>query len=336
MSDIPIRIGFIGTGGVSRSHRAALSEIEGADLAAVYDLNREATEKVAEETGAAACRDVEDLIDRSDAVYILTPPHTHKDLTLQVLGAGRHVLCEKPLAISLEDGRAIVQAANDSSAHCMVAFSQRFRDSYRQMRDIYRSGRLGNAITFYYQRMFGGGDYNPDNWRYRSDSRCGMSIESLSHQIDLVRWSVDEIDTVYAKAIASFEELPDVDNNIHATFTLRNGCVATVHVSWSSFVSLNTTGINGTDGTLRINGSGGMNHDDMQVNCRDSAPETIVLNEPYGKDVFKEQSLHFVDCIRRGEAPQCTAADGLKALEVSHAILESSASGREVNIRKDE
>lgn len=327
-----INVGFIGAGGVAKSHQAAISDIDDARLAAVYDVNRDASRKISDACAADCCDSVDEAIEKSDAVYVLTPPHTHKDIVLKALSAGRHVLCEKPLSVSLEDGKEMADAAHQSSAHFMVAFSQRFRDSYRQMRDIYRSGRLGDAITFYYQRMFGGGSYNPNNWRYRPESRCGMSIESLSHQIDLVRWSIAEISSVYARAVASFEELPDVDNNVHAVLNLTNGCVATIHVSWSSYLSLNTTGINGTEGTLRINGSGGMNHDEMLVNCRDSEAESIALDEPYGKEVFKQQSVHFLDCIRRGVSPQCTARDGLRALEVSHAILESSHSGKQVSL----
>ena len=107
-------------------------------------------------------------------------------------------------------------------------------------------------MTFWFQRMFGGGGYDPNNWRYRPESQSGMSIESLSHQIDTIRWILGEIDTVYARVVASHPELPEVDNNIHAIFTLKNGATATLHVSWSSHLAFNTTGINGTGGTVRL------------------------------------------------------------------------------------
>ena len=77
-----------------------------------------------------------------------------------------------------------------------------------------------------------------------------------------------------------------------------------------------------------------MDHDTMQLNCRDAEPETIVLDEAYGKEVFKQQSLHFLDSVRQGDVPECTAEDGLRALEVSHAILESSSQGREVSLQR--
>lgn len=325
-----MKVGFIGTGGVSKKHRESIAEIDGAALTAVYDLNTESSKKAAELSGAEICQDVDELIDKSDTVYILTPPHTHREIALKTLEAGKHVMCEKPLAISLDDGRAIAKAAKSSSAKFMIAFSQRFRESYRRMREIYRSGKLGQAITFYYRRMFGGGTYNPDNWRYRPESSCGISIESLSHQIDLIRWSISEIETVYAKAVASFGELPDVDNNIHAVFGLQNGCVATLHVSWSSYLQLNTTGINGTEGTLLINGNDGMSHDEMHIRYRDNELEAIRLDEPYDKDIFKSENQHFINCIRDNVDPECSALDGLRALKVSHAILESSRENRVV------
>ncbi|MBS11855.1 MAG: hypothetical protein CME19_09680 [Gemmatimonadetes bacterium] len=237
-----IQVEFIGTGGVARQHRTAIDRIEDADLTAVYHLNEAFARKTAKASDATVCESASEVIDRRDAVYILTPPRTHRDLAVEALKARKHVMCEKPLAITLDDGQAIVKAASESSTRFVIAFSQRFRDSYRRMREIYRSGKLGEATTFYYRRMFSGGSYNPDNWRNPPDSRCGMSIESLSHKIDLVRWSMGEIESVYAKAIASFEELPDVDNNIHAILNLTSGCVAMLHLSWSSYISLNYTG----------------------------------------------------------------------------------------------
>ncbi len=216
----------------------------------------------------------------------------------------------------------------------------RYRESYQRLRSIFDSGSLGTPLTFWFQRMFGGGEYDPNNWRYSPASQSGMSIESLSHQIDLVRWILGEIETVYARVIASHTELPGVDNNIHTIFGLKNGATATLHVSWSSHLQFNTTGINGTDGTVRIWGAGGADHDTMYRQYRGStAEESIDLGEKYDETIMAEECRGFIGLIS-GHAHDSSAVrypdidDGLRALEISHAMLTSSRENRVVDVSK--
>ncbi len=327
-----IKIGFIGSGGVANYHRDAFAGIKNAKVIAVYDLNNELAQQMAKKTNAKVCKNEDEVIQESDAVYILTPPHTHKEFTLKAIASGKHILCEKPLSISLNDGRAIVDALKGTNVKFMTAFTMRFRDSYQSLKRIVESGKLGSILTLYFQRMFGGGSYDPKNWRYRPESGCGISIESLSHQIDLIRWLLSDISSVYAKVIASHPELPNIDNNVHIILNLKNGATAILHVSWTSYLGLNSTGIIGTKGTVRICGNDGANHDLMSIKFEGSEEENIELNEPYSSDIFKNESQYFIDCINKNQLPMAGADDGLRALEVSHAILKSSKENRLVEL----
>ena len=330
------KIGFIGAGGVAGVHRKAIELVDDAVLSAVYDTSSVASASMAKVAGAKACDSVDELLDNCDAAYILTPPHSHRDLIIRALKAGKHVMCEKPLAISLEDGYVIRNAVAASKRKFMIGFSMRFRESNQRLKSIYDSGALGTPLTFWFQRMFGGSGYDPENWRYRLDTKSGMSVESLSHQIDLVRWIFGEIDTVYAKVIASHPELPDVDNNIHAIFTLNSGVVATLHVSWSSQLAFNTTGINGTDGTVRILGADGANHDVLFQRFDSSgSEEKIELDEKYDEKIMAAECRGFLDLINDIETDSPKTGfpgveEGLRALEISHAILTSSRESRVV------
>jgi predicted dehydrogenase len=332
------RLGFIGTGGVADVHRKAIELVDGATLGAVYDIDSARCSAMAGQGQARVCATVDELLDNSDAIYILTPPHTHRELVMRALEAGKHVLCEKPLAISLEDGRRMRDAAAAADVEFMIAFSMRYRESYQRLKSIYDSGSLGTPLTFWFQRMFGGGGYDPNNWRYRPESQSGMSIESLSHQIDLVRWIIGEVETVYARVIASHSELPGVDDNIHAVFGLDNGVTATLHVSWSSHLQFNTTGINGTDGTVRIWGAGGADHDTMYQHFRGAtAEEQTVLGEKYDEQIMANECRGFLELIERRESGSAGVScpgidDGLRALEISHAMLTSSRENRVVDV----
>ena len=332
------KIGFLGAGGVAGVHARAIEMVADAVVSAVFDVNGEAAARMAVSTGAVACATVDDLLRSCDAVYILTPPHTHRELAVKALKAGKPVMCEKPLAISLDDGRAIADTAATAGVPFMVGFSMRYRPSYRRLKAIHDSGSLGKPLTFWFQRMFGGGGYDPSNWRYRPESQSGMSIESLSHQIDLIRWIFGEIDTVYANVTASFPELPDVDNNVHALFTLENGASAMLHLSWSSYLSFNTTGINGTDGTVRIWGDGGADHDKMFLKTRASGAEEVTdLSEKYDEKIMANEGRGFLDLIHGrdgagGGSDVPGVRDGLRALEISHAMLASSTEKHPIKV----
>ena len=145
-----VKVAVVGTGGIARRHGLALAENPDAMIAAAVDVDRQRREEFAARWGGEPLDRLSPALDRVDAVYVLTPPGFRRQYALEAIAAGKHVLCEKPLAITVEDGAAIVEAAENQGVVAMTGFNQRFRDGYRRLHDTARGGSLGRLHHFWW------------------------------------------------------------------------------------------------------------------------------------------------------------------------------------------
>ena len=148
-----VKVAVVGTGGIARRHGLALAENPDATIVAAVDVDRGRREEFAARWGAEPLDRLAPALDRVDAVYVLTPPGFRREFAVQALADGKHVFCEKPLAITEEDGAAIVEAAETRGVVAMTGFNQRYRDGYRRLHDTARGGSLGRLHHFWCQRF---------------------------------------------------------------------------------------------------------------------------------------------------------------------------------------
>lgn len=328
-----VDIAIIGAGGIARTHVNALSRVDSARIVAVYDLYEEKARALAASCGAMACTSPQDCIARADMVYVLTPPSRHREYAVAALAAGRHVVCEKPLASSIEDAETMVEASHKAGLKLMTAFNMRFRRGFGMLRDAARSGRLGRMLSFWSQRL-GMGVGKGYNWRTDPDLLCGMVVESLSHDVDLIRWIAGEVIDARASTLASRENLPGFDDNANVVLTLADGSTALIHASWSSHLARNSRGIVGTRGTALVEGPGLWELREFHLKTEDMEYEAVtVINDAFDVSSYIAEDRHFVDCVEKNLQPSVTGEDGLQALRISQAILTSHREQRVVSIR---
>ncbi len=192
----PIRYGIIGVGAVTlRAHLPALNMMDDVEVVALCNPSRAKAEQ-----GAALCRrrpdlleDYRELLARSDidAVVIASPNHTHREITLAALAAGKQVLCEKPMATTEEDCRAVHAAARESSTVLQYGMELRYSDFYRKMADIVHSGQIGQlrmlfCKEFRWPMLSGSG-----GWRIDPGRSGGALLEKNCHHFDLFNWFAD-------------------------------------------------------------------------------------------------------------------------------------------------
>jgi myo-inositol 2-dehydrogenase/D-chiro-inositol 1-dehydrogenase len=319
-----VNIVMVGAGGIAKTHSSSLMRIATANIVGVVDPNEERAQTLASAVGASTYKNLEDCVERADVVYILTPPSTHRELALKAINAGKHVVCEKPISISLDDAEAMVQAAKQANVKLMIAFNNRFRKGFRRLREMANAGTLGKLVNMWSQRI-GPGIPQGYNWRTDPQLMCGMSIESLSHDIDLIRWIAGEIVDVRANIVVSNPDIEGFDDNAHVVLTLSNGGTAVIHASWSSHLGMNARGVIGTLGTAVVDGPGlwAGKHFRWQT-CEMEHEHIEVIDDSYAtSDCYEMESRHFINCIANDLPPTITGVDGLEALKVSHAILDS-------------
>jgi myo-inositol 2-dehydrogenase/D-chiro-inositol 1-dehydrogenase len=215
----------------------------------------------------------------------------------------------------------------------MVGFNNRFRPAFRRWRDLIRSGDLGAPLAAWILRM---APSTPDpnaNWRTTPGLLCGITIESASHDIDLVRWALGEVGSVSGSTASSLPELEGFDDTLSAVLHVEGGPAVTLSVTWGSAVSTSSRGYAGADGAAVLVGPDMWTVTELR-RARLGHPETVEPIDPAeGADLgYRAASEHFIASIHDDRDPEATAADGLAALEVSLALLASAAKSRTVSL----
>ena len=326
-----IRVGVIGCSGMAQVHMRGVLACDYAALCAICDTDRALAEKTSRDfPDAQVYFDAEEMLASAalDAVIIVTPDRTHRALCEAALAHGLHVLCEKPLALTNEDCRAIVAAAEKSDRKFMVGQICRYTPGFVKAKELIDEGRIGR-LTFVESEY--AHDYkkilNPGTWRY-DPLRNGV-VGGGCHAIDLLRWVAGDAREVTAYSTQSRTDLPYDDTTV-AILRFADGVIGKVFVSISCKRDYTMRSVfYGTKGTiLTDNTSPSMTlfyEDDTQGGklCREEIPIDIKNHNAQGE--FAEFAR-----IIRGDLPVSTSAiEGAKTVETAIAIVTSSERGGE-------
>jgi predicted dehydrogenase len=203
----------------------------------------------------------------------------------------------------------------------MVGFNNRFRPALRRWRALVRDGELGRPLAAWILRVAPSLSAPGANWRTTPGLLCGVTIESASHDIDLVRWTFGEIEAATGVTSSALPELEGFDDTLAAVLQVADGPPVTLTISWSSAISTSSRGVTGTEGSACLVGPDMWTLKELRW-ARSGEPETVELVDPgEGADLgYCAASEHFIACLREDREPDVTIADGLAALEVSLAL----------------
>jgi myo-inositol 2-dehydrogenase / D-chiro-inositol 1-dehydrogenase len=228
-----LRVALVGAGGIAARHLAELLRQDDVEVVAVCDLDRARAAALASE-GATLYKGVDELLDREqpDAIWVCTPPLAHREPTLAALTRGVHVYLEKPIARTLGDAEAIVQAANASGAVCAVGYQWRAIEILNDLRTLLE----GQQLALLLGRNIGPAEQRP--WFLDRAQGGGNLLERGSHQIDLVHALGAEVRSVQAAAspivLGQAEGVRgDIDDAVVLILHLGNGGLANLVVAWT-------------------------------------------------------------------------------------------------------
>ncbi|MFC4810793.1 Gfo/Idh/MocA family protein [Paenibacillus sp. GCM10023250] len=303
----------------------------GIEIAGVADPEEARGRQAAHDFGTRWERDYGKLLASDiDAVVVCSENALHREMAVAAAEAGKHVLCEKPLADSLEGAEAIVAAARKHGVQLMTAFPCRFHPAAAAMKRDVESGVLGRI------RALEGTNRGtmPGGWFIdKAKSGGGAVIDHTVHVVDLMRWIMPgaEIVEVYAEIATRFHAIAADDCGALA-FAFDNGVIASLDPSWSRTKSFPTWG----DVTLEIVGSAGVSKVDLFkqniVVHKDATMKTSWAN--WGSDMDAGLVASFVDSVRTGRPVAVTGEDGLEAVRVALAAYESAARRQPVKIER--
>ncbi|WP_026962608.1 Gfo/Idh/MocA family protein [Alicyclobacillus herbarius] len=308
-----------------------LKRMPNVSIQALADANHERGREAQARYGGELYTDYQKLLQREDidAVVVCSENALHAEMVVAAAEAGKHVLCEKPIAITLEDAHRMIDACRRHEVTLQIAFPVRFNTPIRQLKDTVDAGRLGRIVAI---RGTNHGQ-NPGGWFVNPElSGGGAVMDHTVHVIDIMRWLLQsEVREVYAEVGTRFSDLATDDCGI-LLLEFDNGVIASHDPSWSRPKTYPTWG----DVTLEVIGTRGVTTVDA------FAQHLQVYRNGHGgyQHAFFGDSMDaaliadFVDCVANGCAPSISGEDGLRALEVALAAYESAQTGRPVRLRE--
>ena len=330
-----LTVGLIGCGRLGRVYARDLSSrIAETRLAAIADVNPAVAEDAAAEFGTRAVADAGDLFhDPSiDAVVIVSPTHTHKELVIAAVGARKPVFCEKPLALSLADCEQMQTAVERGGAFFQMGFMRRFDPGYVAAKRHLDEGRIGRAVVF---KSTSRDPYPPSLEYANPASSGGMLVDMGIHDFDLARWFMGNVASVSAVGgVLAYPELAsvgDIDNAI-ATLTFVDGRLGVVDLTRNGVYGYDiSTELLGTEGTLRI---GYLRETPVLTMTKNSVSHDTV---PYFMQRFERaytaQLQNFASNVLQQREPPITIDDGVQALRVALAATDAQRTGERVDVR---
>lgn len=242
-----LKIGIIGCGKIARvRHIPEYAENPNCELVAFYNRTFDIAQLCEKKYGGKAYDSIEELLNTDvDAVSVCVPNKYHAAVTIQALRAGKHVLCEKPMATSLDDCLEMVKVAKESGKVLMIGQNQRLAKAHVKAREIIQSGELGEVIAFQTNFCHPG----PEGWTGKKDSwfydkkvaSFGVMADLGVHKTDVIHYLTGQrIIKTFAELATLNKKYPDgtpisVDDNAIAIYTLENGAIGTMHVSWTNY-----------------------------------------------------------------------------------------------------
>ena len=316
------RIAIIGCGLIGRKRLAALPA--GA-FAAACDLEIGRAEQLVASAKAGSATDDAARVFADpaiDAVIVCTLNAALAPLALAAIRAGKHVLVEKPGAISTEQADELIDAARAAGVRVRVGFNHRFHPALLQARSLYESGALG-PLMFVRGRYGHGGRVGYDR-EWRADptlSGGGELIDQGVHLIDLAGWFLGDFARIEGHASTSFWDMP-VDDNAFLNLRTAAGQTAWLHVSCTEWKNLFSLEIYGRTGKLHVEGLGGSYGVERLTFHRMlpemGPPETTAWEYPRGDDSWRLEIAEFFTDIRTGREPQ----PGLREARAALAVVE--------------
>lgn len=319
-----VRVGVVGLGGMGSLHSAKLAQMEGVELFG-FDRHPERVQAFAHRTGGTGCPSFESLLEAVDVVDICLPTDLHLEHGLKAIAAGRAVLMEKPMALTVEDCATLIEAADQAGVPLMPAQVVRYFPEYRLAHDLIAEGKLGTLATLRLRRG-GTAPKGSDDWFMDVERSGGVLLDLAIHDFDWMRWTAGEVRSVYARS-ARISGLTQSADYALATLQFDSGALGHVEATWKDPSGFRTT--------LEACGSDGMLEHDSRANAAlrwsladgtsTSEGSLAPTDDPYYREIRA-----FLDAVASGDPPPVSGYDGLMAVSIARASMESAWTERAV------
>lgn len=299
---MPIKVGVIGTGYLGRHHARIYSEIEGAELVALIDTDLEKAQKLADEYNCKAYSDYRDIIDKLDAVSIVTPTIYHHKIALDCLKAGKDLLVEKPITVTVSEADELISEAEKSKLILQVGHLERYNPAVLAVSGMIKEPRFLEAERL---SPFLGRGIDVD-----------ITLDLMIHDIDIILSFVSS-PVIDIKATGA-SVLTDTIDVAKAWLEFGNGCAALLTASRLSPEKQRRLKIYQQDSYLSVD------YQSCEVRSYFKKAGDIAFDviQPEKKEPLKEELTDFINCIKQRNKPKVCGKEGRNALKIALDITE--------------
>ncbi|MGI8869284.1 MAG: Gfo/Idh/MocA family protein [Mycobacteriales bacterium] len=347
MAERTLGMGVIGAGGISRfAHLPNLKRNPRVDLVAVADVDGEKAKNAAADFGIPGCyTDYDELLadPRVQAVTVTTWPTAHAAPVIAAARAGKHILCEKPIAPTLPEANAMVAAAEDAGVKFAMGYQHRFGTQLNLVKRLLDEGFVGRPMGM--TQVGIGPSRHGVSWFLRKDlAGGGVLMDWGIYTAHTILWLMGPVQSVYATSaifrpdVQVGDELlkdVDVEDTVMATMRFASGAMGSWYAAWAVAAAHHSMSIDGSDGSLLTSREQpGVNAYSKSFDEPDHLRgwRNIVTPEPPLGELHYRKLAHLVDAVLDDRPLQFTGADGRDALELVEAIYRSAESGRPVTL----
>ncbi len=314
-----VKIGIIGTGYIGNVHGRIYSRDERAEVSALFDIIPERAQKTAKTIGGKVCESRDELFENCDAVLVCSPNKTHKEIALHAIAEGKHVFCEKPFSIGIDNAKELLDAASAGKGVFQVGHNRRYAPVYAKLKELLQNDTAHSAHI----KMNRGELKNPV-WTGDVNVTGGFLYETTIHLFDMMRFQFGEIAELVA--YGSQHEYPELDefsiifkfkNGFHCTFASSSD--ASWHFPFERIEVFCHHRTIMTEEMERLFDSQGMdaNFDTLSWHMTEK-------EERWG---YVQEDKAFIDAILNETEPPVTAEDGFKSVELVESVYEAIKSG---------
>jgi UDP-N-acetylglucosamine 3-dehydrogenase len=311
-------VAVVGTGFWGKNHARVYQELESTELVAVCDVSAERAKSVANQFGAKAYTNSLRMLKNKEieAVSVCTWSTMLAKEALKALRAGKHVLVEKPMATNTRQAEKLMETAEENGLHLTVGFLMRFIPGLKHIREAVENKKVGELVCATAKRV--------SQWPERIGD-VGVVKDTAIHDIDITRFiSGEEPCSVYAKTGSmkhtKFEDYAQI------MLTFEDGKSAFIESNWLTPYKTRTLTVTGSEAIMRLDYI-------TQELWIESAEKSLQPRYPF-QEPLKLELQHFADCITKKEKPVITGTDGLRALRIAEAALQSSVKNQAVKLRQ--
>lgn len=346
----PLNIGIIGCGKIAQvRHIPEFLDNPNCAVLGYYNRSEARAEEMAEKYGGRVYPTYEEMLEDKeiDAVSIAVANHLHAEIAIAALKAGKHVLCEKPMATTIEECEAMVKAAETSGKKLLIGHNQRLAIGHKKAKEFIKDGLIGKVITF--KTTFGHG--GPETWSINQGNNTwffdkkaavmGVMADLGVHKTDLLQFLMGERIVETTAKLATLDKkdaegnLIGVDDNAICIYKMESGIIGTMHASWTYYgPEDNSTIIYGTKGIMRI-------YEDPRYTIKVALENGEKINYELDSIQTNENQTKsgvidlFIESIMENKETELSGKEALSAMRAVFASIESSDSGKTVAIKED-